>query len=134
VTSRRGTFFILGLTKIGEEIHTSQKMEAIQKIKRLHHIKLAAIFVGLNIMDGLFTWILAGQGGYELNPITRIVLAQNLAWAYWTFKIGRTLVCTALLLFLANIFPRQTGKVFIIVIIVTSGVCLFNLMGLLGVV
>ena len=109
-------------------------MEAIQKIKRLHHLKLAAIFVGLNIVDGLLTGILAGQGGYELNPITRIVLAQNLAWAYWAFKIGRTLICTAALLFLASVYPRQMGKVFIIVIIVTSGVCLFNLMGLLGVI
>lgn len=108
-------------------------MEAIQKIRRLQHIKLATIFVGLNIVDGLITWILVGQGGYELNPITRIVLAQNAAWAYWGYKVGRTLICAAALLFLASVYPKQMGKVFIIVIIVTSGVCLFNLMGLLGV-
>jgi len=107
-------------------------VEAIQKIKDLKHIKLAAIFIGVNIVDGILTWILAGQGGYELNPITRIVLGQQSALAYWGFKVGRTLLCTMALLFLANIYPRQMGKVFIGVIVVVSGVCIFNLVGLLG--
>lgn len=109
-------------------------MEAIHKVKNLEHVKLAAIFVGLNMIDAILTWILAGQGGYELNPLTRLVLEQQSALAYFGFKIGRTLLCTAALLFIASIYPRQMGKVFIVLIIVVLGICLFNLMGLLGIV
>jgi len=109
-------------------------VETIHKIRKLEHIKLAAVFVALNMVDAALTWTLAGKGGYELNPITRIVLAQQSALAYWGFKVGRTLLCTAALLFLASVYPRQMGKVFIALIIVALGVCLFNLLGLLGVV
>ena len=104
--------------------------ELLYKVKSLEHIKLAAIFVGLNMIDAILTWVLASKGGYELNPITRIVLAQQSVWAYWGFKVGRTLICTAALLFLASVYPRQMGKVFIILIILALGVCLFNLVGL----
>jgi len=109
-------------------------VETIHKLKSLEHIKLAAVFVALNIVDATLTWILAGEGGYELNPITRIILAQQSALAYWGFKVGRTLLCTAALLFLASVYPRQMGKVFIVLILVALGVCVFNLLGLLGVV
>lgn len=109
-------------------------METIRKIKNLQCIKLAAIFAGLNIIDGILTWVLAGEGGYELNPLTRIVLRQQSALAYWGFKLGRILILIAALLFLASIYPRQMGKVFIVLIIVALGVCLFNLAGLLSVV
>ena len=109
-------------------------MEAVHKVKSLKHIKLAAAFVALNMVDAALTWTLAGKGGYELNPITRIVLVQQSALAYWGFKSGRVLILVAALLYLANIYPRQMGKVFIVLIIIALGVCVFNLLGLLSVV
>ena len=109
-------------------------MEAIRRVKNLEHIKLAAIFVGLNMVDAALTWILAGKGGYELNPVTRAILNHSGWWAFWGFQIGTTLACVAALLFLASVFPRQMGKVFIALIIIFGGVCLFNLAGLLGIV
>ena len=106
-------------------------MELLYKIKNLQHIRWAAIFVVLNIFDALLTWTMVQQGGYELNPVTRLVLQQNSALAYYAFKMGRTFILVAVLLYLSNIFPRLLGKVFIVVTIAVAGVCIFNLLGYL---
>ena len=107
-------------------------MQAIKANKRLVHVKLAAIFGLLNIVDAALTWVVAADGGYELNPVTRTVIAAESVWGYWGYQAGTTLVCIALLLFLARFYPRQLGKVFIGLIIAMAAVCLFNLSGLLG--
>lgn len=107
-------------------------MELLCKIRNIKHIHLAAIVVILNILDGLLTWTMIQQGGYELNPVTRLVLQQNSALAYYGFKLGRTFILVAALLFLSSVYPRQMGKVFIVVIILVAGACIFNLLGYLS--
>ena len=107
-------------------------MELLCKARNIKHIRLAAIFVALNIFDAVLTWTMAQQGGRDLNPIARIVLEQDSALAYYGYKLGGTFIVIAALLFLSRIAPRLVGKVFIVAIILFVGVCLFNLAGFLS--
>jgi len=102
-------------------------MEAIRK---LENIKLAIVFVALNVIDGIFTLALFTRGGYELNPIMRQVLACEVSWVFWLVKIGATLAFASLLLLVADRYYQQINRIFLILIGVMTGICIFNGMGL----
>jgi len=104
-------------------------MEKISKLER--PVGLASAFIILNVVDGLLTHILDGRGGYELNPPMRYVLEQQSMGLFWTVKIGAVMVCTWLLLLLANKYPGQIRMLFLVIVIGMTGVCVFNGIGLL---
>jgi len=105
--------------------------ELLYKVKSLEHIKLAAIFVGLNMVDAILTNIALNAGGIELNPIMRYLWEQP-NWIPWTFEIGSTIFAAFGLLILATYMPRLIKVVLIVAIIYMAAVCLYNVVGLLS--
>ncbi|MCJ7829391.1 MAG: DUF5658 family protein [Dehalococcoidia bacterium] len=103
--------------------------ELLYKVKRLEHIKLAIIFVALNMLDAVLTDIIIKTGGRELNPIMQYLFEQP-KWMAWTFEVGGTLVAAFGLLLLAVYSPRFIKVVFITSIIIMGAVCLYNGIGL----
>ena len=104
-------------------------MELLYKVKSLGHIKLAIIFVALNIVDASLTSVIIKTGGIELNPIMRYLFGQP-TWVSWTFEIGGTIVAAFGLLLLAVFSPRLIKGVFIALIVLMTFVCLYNGIGL----
>jgi len=104
-------------------------VEAIRKIKNLEHLKLAIVFVALNITDALLTNAIMSAGGRELNPAMRYFFTQP-KWVSWGFEIGGTIVATFGLLLLATFSPRLIKVVFITLIAIMAFVCLYNGIGL----
>ena len=104
--------------------------EAENRIILMRNAKLAIAFVVLNILDAALTLRAIANGGYEAFPIARYLLTQP-AWVFWCFKIGMALILTMTLLIFANRYPRQVGRIFIVLIGVTAGVCIVNLVGLI---
>ena len=105
-------------------------MEALHKVKNLEHLKLAAVFVALNIIDAVLTNVIIAGGGKELNPIMRYLFEQP-KWVAWVFEVGGTIIVTFALLLLATAYPRLIKITFISVIIIMAFVCLYNGMGLI---
>jgi len=99
------------------------------KVKRLEHIKLAIIFVALNVFDAILTNIILKGGGRELNPLMTHLFEQP-KWVSWAFEIGGTMVITFGLLLLAVFSPRLIKGVFIALIVIMALVCLYNGIGL----
>jgi len=104
--------------------------ELLYKVKSLEHIKLAIVFVALNILDAIFTNVIMSGGGHELNPIMRYFFTQP-KWVSWTFEIGGTTVAAFGLLVLAVYSPRLIKGIFITLIALMAFVCLYNGIGLL---
>ena len=103
-------------------------LEISRKMKRL-----VAAFVGLNTLDIILTLIFVGNGiGTELNPVMAKVLTLPLP-AVLLYKIGLPALFGLALIALDRIpvarivHPRGVLK---LVVILTAGVCLFNLGGL----
>lgn len=92
--------------------------------------KLAIAFIGLNVLDAGLTHMLVSNGGYELNPLMRIVLGGP-AWVFWYFKVSLALIFALALLILAAQFSRQINRIFIVLVIGMGGICGFNGIGLL---
>jgi len=105
-------------------------MELLHKGRNLEHIKLAAVFVGLNIVDIVLTQIMINNGGYELNPIMRYLLGQ-FGWAAWAIKLAAVAIAMFVLLWRATKYPRLAKIVFISLIIFMLVNCLFNGIGLI---
>ena len=101
----------------------------LYRVKGLEHIKLAVIFVALNILDAILTNIIINAGGRELNPIMSYLFEQP-KWVAWAFEIGGTLIAAFGLLLLAAYSPRFIKVVFITSIIIMGAVCLYNGVGL----
>jgi len=94
---------------------------------------LAATFVGLNIMDAALTVVGMSQGGVaEVNPIMRGFLGQP-GRVFWVFKIGVGIIFALLLLLFAAKYPQSVKRIFILLVIFMSAICLFNGIGLLRV-
>lgn len=105
--------------------------ELLYKVKSLEHIKLAIVFVALNITDAVLTNVIMSGGGRELNPIMRFLFEQP-RWVAWTFEVGGTVIVTFAFLLLATAYPRLVKIVFIGLIILMAFVCLYNGIGLLS--
>jgi len=99
------------------------------RVKGLEHIKLAIIFVALNILDAILTNIIINAGGKELNPIMSYLFEQP-KWVAWAFEVGGTVVVAFGLVLLAVSYPRFIKIVFVTMIIVMAAVCLYNGVGL----
>jgi len=110
-------------------VYFENMAELLVRVKRLEHIKLAIVFVVLNIVDAIFTNIIMSGGGRELNPIMRFLFEQP-KWVAWFFEIGGTMVVSFGLLLLAVFSPRLIKGIFIALIILMSFVCLYNGIGL----
>jgi len=91
------------------------------------YIKLAAAFIGLNILDAFITKILSAAGGYELNPILRHILGLNNDWMFLTAKIGTAITFTLILLMLAPRFPRAIKNIFTLLVFAMAVICVWNL-------
>ncbi len=104
-----------------------ETMEAIRKPEMRLNVKLAITFVGVNILDAALTLRAIANGGYELCSIPSLILRQP-TWVFWCFKISTALIFALLLLILSDRFP-QVKRIFIILIGVMSGICLFNTIG-----
>jgi len=105
--------------------------ELLYKVKSLEHVKLAIIFVALNMLDAVLTNIILSYGGRELNPIM-VYLFEQPKWVAWTFEIGGTLVATFGLLLIATKYPREIKLIFVVLVVVMFAVCLYNGIGLLS--
>ena len=105
--------------------------ELLYKVKSLEHLKLAIVFVVLNILDAVLTNVILAEGGRELNPIMRFLFEQP-KWVAWVFEVGGTIIITFALLLIATAYPRQIKIVFISLVILMSVVCLYNGIGLLS--
>jgi len=103
----------------------------LYRVKRLEHIRLAIIFVALNMLDAVLTNIIMAGGGCELNPIMRFLFDQP-KWVAWTFEISGTLVAAFGLLLIATAYPRELKIVFIALVAIMSFVCIYNGIGLLA--
>jgi len=112
-------------------VYFENMMELLYKVKSLEHIKLAAIFVALNIMDAVLTNMIMKGGGIELNPIMRYLFEQP-KWVAWTFEVGGTMIVAFSLLLLAVSAPRLIKGIFIGLIILMAFVCLYNGVGILS--
>jgi len=105
--------------------------EAEKRIAIMRNIKLAIVFVVLNILDAALTVAALSKGGVcELNPIMRGLLVQP-GWVFWTTKISLALVFALALLIFSNKYPRPIHRIFLALVGVMAGICLFNLVGLL---
>jgi len=104
--------------------------ELLYRVKCLEHVKLAIIFVVLNIVDAILTNIIMKGGGIELNPIMRFLFEQP-KWVAWFFEIGGTIVITFAFLLIATAYPRLVKILFIVLIIFMAFVCLYNGVALL---
>lgn len=96
--------------------------ELLYRVKGLEHIKLAAIFVALNMLDAILTGIVLNAGGTELNPLMRY-LWERPKWAVWSVEIVSTIVVAFALLVLAVYSPRFIRVVLIVLIIYMAVVC-----------
>jgi len=105
--------------------------DAQNRIMAMRNIKLAVIFVGLNIIDAALTVAGMNRGRVcELNPIMSHLLEQP-EWVFWTTKMSLTLIFALALLAFSNKYPRQIGRIFIALVIAMAGICIFNLVGLI---
>lgn len=105
-------------------------MELLHKVRNLEHIKLAAVFVGLNIVDAVLTEIIMDGGGSELNPMMRYFLGQP-RWVFWTVKLGGSIILASTFLLCATVYPRLIKIILIFLVILGTVVCLLNGIGLL---
>jgi len=97
----------------------------LYKLKRLEHIKLAIVFVALNMLDALFTDMILNAGGTELNPMMR-PLWEQARWIPWSVEIGSTLLVAFAFLILATYTPRLIKVVLIVLIICMAAACIHN--------
>jgi len=93
-----------------------------------HLITLAVAFVLLNALDAYLTLLAIDNGATELNPIMRALLAQP-EWVFWSSKISWTLVFTLALIIAARKWLTPVKRILTLLVIITAGICLFNLMG-----
>jgi len=106
--------------------------EAEKRIMAMRNIKLAVIFVGLNIIDAALTVAGMNRGRVcELNPIMSHLLEQP-EWVFWATKISLALVFALVLLAFSNKYPRPIHRIFLILVGVMVGICLINLVSLIG--
>jgi len=80
--------------------------EAEKRIMAMQNIKLAIAFVGLNILDA---------------ALIRASMMKG---------IGVAIVCALLLLLFATKYPRPIYRIFLALVGVMVGICIFNGMGL----
>ena len=106
-------------------------MEAVRRIRTLEHLKLAIVFVVLNVVDAVLTKVILTGGGIELNPIMRYLFGKP-EWVAWTFEIGSTMLVSFGLLILALYSPRFIKGLFIALIALLAFVCIYNGIGLLS--
>jgi len=104
--------------------------EAQSRIAIMRNIKLAIAFVVLNILDAGLTVAALNKGGVcELNPIMSHLLEQPV-WVFWATKISLTLIFALVLLAFSNKYPRPIHRIFLALVGVMVGICIFNGMGL----
>jgi uncharacterized membrane protein len=89
---------------------------------------LAAIFSGLNVLDGLLTKV-ALVNGYEANPIMRLLLSYP-DWAFWTFKVVAGIAVVLILWKLRFKYPTSTRRMLTMLTVAMAIVCLWNVVGL----
>ena len=99
--------------------------ELLYKLKRLGHIKLAIVFVTLNILDNALTHIGLNAGFRELNPVMASLWKRGAGMA-WSIDIAASLAIALLLVLLTSYSPRLMKGVFIISIIYMAAVCFWN--------
>jgi hypothetical protein len=107
-------------------------MEALHKLKRLPHLKLAGVLVGLNILDAILTQMAINNGMGETNLIMRYLLEQ-FGMGAWVIKITWAIGLVAIALWAGSNHPRALKIALIIFIVVFSVVCLRNGIGLIRV-
>lgn len=88
--------------------------------------KLAAAYVGLNVLDLLLTKQAIGQGAIELNPIMRYMLNQP-ELILWGFKVGVAAFFAVLLLLLHKRFEKPISTIFKLLVVAMGGICLFGI-------
>jgi hypothetical protein len=81
-----------------------------------------AVFIVLNVIDGIFTKSLLAAGEYEFNPIMSLT-----GWAFWAVKLGITATVTLGLLFFEPRFPCQVKRILKGLVVGMVAICLFNL-------
>jgi len=99
--------------------------ELLYRVKRLEHIKLAIVFVALNVLDAVLTDIALNAGKTEFNPIMR-PLWEQARWIAWSVEIGSTVVIAFAFLVLATYSPRFIKVVLIVWTIYMAAVCIYN--------
>jgi len=97
----------------------------LRNIKNLEHIKLAIIFIALNVLDMFLTQIILLKGGWEANPIMKYPLGYSMALS-WSIKLTAIISVTIVLLYCATFHPRPIKITFISIIGFMSIVCLYN--------
>ncbi len=86
-------------------------------------IKLSlAVFIVLNVIDGILTKSLLAAGEYEFNPIMSLT-----GWAFWTVKLGITAIVTLGLLFFEPRFPCRVKRILKGLVAGMVVICLLNL-------
>ena len=85
---------------------------------------LAALFVGLNVLDGILTQELVARGHYELNPIISGIIGSS--WAFWVFKIGLAAALVFVFFAFRSKFPVQSHRIMSILVIAMAVVCTWN--------
>lgn len=106
-------------------------MEVVKRIKNLEHIKLAAVYIGLSVLDIVLTQMTLNNGGYEINPVMQYFLRQSY-WIAWGIKLGVTIGISLILIWCATMRPRLTKIAFISLVAFMVVVCLYNGIGLLS--
>ena len=90
---------------------------------------LSICFVSLNVLDGVLTK-LGLAGGYEANPILRMLLSYP-EWVFWTFKIVAGIAVVLILWKLRNKYPKPTERILTILTVAMVVVCVWNFVGLM---
>jgi len=100
------------------------------KLKSLEYVKLAIVFVALNVVDNALTHIGLNAGFRELNPVMASLWKRG-AWVAWSIDIGASLAIALLVVLLASRSPRLMKALLIVLIIYIAVVCLWNTVYLL---
>lgn len=99
---------------------------------------LAGVFVGLNVLDCALTAYFVGNGtSKEVNPLMRKALQTPVL--FWLIKIGGVTLLSLALLKVNRVLAEHklltrwllVERVFELLIIVMTGICVFNLAGII---